>query len=70
MPATETPEDFGVALVTRRRELGLTQAALAAALGVSRQLIGELERGKPGIRLETALLACRELGLRIVVEAG
>lgn len=70
MPVIESPEDFGAALAARRRALGLTQAELAAALGVSRQLIGELEHGKPGIRLETALLACRELGLRAGIETG
>lgn len=58
-----TPAVLGQAIAQRRKAAGLTQAELAAALGVTRQLVGEMERGKPGIRLEVVLMACRELGL-------
>jgi len=63
-----TPSVLGQAIAHRRKVLGLTQADLAAALGVTRQLIGELERGKSGIRLEVALMACRELGLDLALD--
>lgn len=68
MPVIRTAEDLGTAIAQRRKMLHLTQSDLAGGLGVTRQLIGELERGKAGIGLEVALMACRELGL--VVSAG
>ena len=65
-----TPETLGQAISRRRKLTGLTQSDLAATLGVTRQLIGELERGKPGIRLQVALQACIILGLNLQIDAG
>lgn len=65
-----TPETLGQAISTRRKLTGLTQSDLAAVLGVTRQLIGELERGKPGIRLQVALQACITLGLHLRIDTG
>lgn len=65
-----TPETLGQAISAQRKLTGLTQSDLAATLGVTRQLIGELERGKPGIRLQVALQACIILGLILRVELG
>lgn len=65
-----TPETLGQAISMRRKLTGLTQSDLAAILGVTRQLIGELERGKPGIRLQVALQACITLGLHLQIELG
>ena len=65
-----TPETLGQAISAQRKLTGLTQSDLAATLGVTRQLIGELERGKPGIRLHVALQACIILGLILRVELG
>ncbi len=64
-----TPETLGQAISIRRKLTGLTQSDLAATLGVTRQLIGELERGKPGIRLQVALQACITLGLFLRIDA-
>ena len=64
-----TPETLGQAISIRRKLTGLTQSDLAATLGVTRQLIGELERGKPGIRLQVALQACITLGLILRIDA-
>lgn len=65
-----TPETLGKAISNRRKLTGLTQSDLAAVLGVTRQLVGELERGKPGIRLQVALQACIILGLTLQFDAG
>ena len=65
-----TPETLGRAISSQRKLTGLTQSDLAATLGVTRQLIGELERGKPGIRLQVALQACIILGLTLRVDPG
>ena len=65
-----TPESLGLAIAIRRKLTGLTQSDLAATLGVTRQLIGELERGKPGIRLQVALQACITLGLELQIGHG
>lgn len=52
---------LGQAIVARRRELGMSQEALADASGVNRSHMGEVERGKRNIttlnvlRLATAL---------------
>ncbi len=65
-----TPETLGQAISVQRKTLGLTQTELAARLGVTRQLVGEMERGKPGIRLQVALNACVQLGLVLGVQGG
>ncbi len=41
---------------------------LASMMGVSRQLIGELEKGTPGVNVGLALDVCRELGLKLGYE--
>lgn len=62
-----TPSDFGHAVRHVRKERGLTQAAFAAGLGVSRKWLSEAERGKPGIELGLALAALREAGYMFVM---
>lgn len=63
-----TTTELGLLLRRRRLELGLTQQDLASRIGVSRQWIVEIEKGKP--RAEAALLfrVLGALGLQIVVE--
>ena len=63
-----TTETLRKAISIRRNLTGLTQSDLAATLWVTRQLIGELERGKPGIRLQVALQACMTLGLNLQID--
>jgi y4mF family transcriptional regulator len=55
--------DFGNELRQRRRAVGLSQAAIADAVGVNRRVIGELERGKSTVQLEIALRVAEALGL-------
>ncbi|WP_423837175.1 helix-turn-helix domain-containing protein, partial [Thalassospira lucentensis] len=43
--------DLAKAIRTRRKQLKMTQAYLASMMGVSRQLIGELEKGMPGVNV-------------------
>lgn len=42
---------FGEAVATRRKRLGLTQAALAARIGVSRASIANIESGRQNVLL-------------------
>lgn len=42
-----SPAELGAFIRARRRELGLDQSALADKVGVSRQWIIEIEKGKP-----------------------
>ncbi|HWO16727.1 MAG TPA: helix-turn-helix domain-containing protein [Solirubrobacterales bacterium] len=58
-----SPGDYGRRLRARRRELRLSQAEVADAIGVNRRVIGELESGKPTVRLEIAIDAARAIGL-------
>lgn len=69
MDHVNTPTALGVTLRERRRDLGLTQDDLALAIGVNRKVVGQLEGGKRGVRLEIALNAANALGLNIGVEA-
>lgn len=65
--AVLTAEDLGREIRARRRVLRLTQEEIALDAGITRQRLGELERGKSGIHLEVALRVCKSLGLRIRV---
>lgn len=58
-----SPREYGGRLRARRRELRLSQAEVADAIGVNRRVIGELESGKPTVRLEIAIDAARAIGL-------
>jgi HTH-type transcriptional regulator / antitoxin HipB len=63
-----TPADLGALIRDQRMKLGLDQKSLAANVGVSRQWIVEVEKGKP--RAEIGLLL-RTLGaLGITLDAG
>lgn len=63
-----TPTDLGALIRDRRTKLRLDQKSLAAKVGVSRQWIVEVEKGKP--RAEIGLLL-RTLGaLGIALDAG
>lgn len=54
--ASREPVHPGYFLETRYlKPLGLSQLALAAALGISRRRVNELVRGKRGVSADTAL---------------
>jgi HTH-type transcriptional regulator / antitoxin HipB len=50
-----SPAELGALIRARRRELGLDQSALADKVGVSRQWIIEIEKGKPRAALGLVL---------------
>lgn len=57
-------------LRSRRKELGLTQQALADLAGVGVVLVIELEKGKSTVRLDRLLAVLHALGLRLSLERG
>lgn len=65
---TDKAADLGAAIRRRRRHLGITQDGLAASIGVSRRVIGQLENGKETVHLGIALRAARAVGLDVGVE--
>ena len=60
-----TDGDLGVLIHDRRKELGLDQATLASRVGVSRQWIVEVEKGKPRAEVGLILRTLRVLGIEL-----
>jgi HTH-type transcriptional regulator / antitoxin HipB len=56
---------FGTAVASARKALGLTQRELALAINSGERFIVELEAGKPTAQLGKALAAARAVGLRL-----
>jgi transcriptional regulator with XRE-family HTH domain len=56
---------IGARIRTRRRQLGLSQSALADRLGVSFQQVQKYERGANRVAASTLLAAARALGVTI-----
>lgn len=69
MPIIQTPKELGLAIRSRRKELGWDQATLAKQVGVTRQWVIDIEKGKPRAELALAMRALRVLGLSLNVEA-
>ena len=65
-----TPLEVGLVIRERRRELNLTQAALAYKIGAGRQWISAVERGKSGAELGLVLRTLRALGLAFSIDTG
>ena len=63
-----TPADFGAAIREKRRALNLDQATLAEQVGVSRQWIIEVEKGKPRAAMQLVLRTLDELGIELWTE--
>lgn len=63
-----TAEDLGRFLRNLRVRRGLTQAQLAAELGVTRQYVVEIERGKTNLYSERLFQSLRLLGGRLRAE--
>lgn len=68
MEMTAGPADLGAAIRRRRRQLGITQDGLAASIGVSRRVIGQLENGKETVHVGIVMRAARAVGLDVGVE--
>lgn len=65
-----TSDDFALLVRQHRRKLKLSQAQLAAKVGVSRQWIIDIEKGKPRAELALSLRVLQELGIKLQVKAG
>lgn len=65
-----TPLDLGLVIRDRRRKLGLSQTELARKVGVGRQWIVAIERGKSGAELGLVLRTLSALGLSLATDAG
>lgn len=70
MPILQNAKELGLAIRSRRKELGWDQATLAKHVGVTRQWVIEIEKGKPRAELALAMRALRVLGLSLMVEAS
>ncbi len=62
-----TISDFAATIKASRKTLGLRQEELAAAAGVGRRFLIELEAGKPTARLDKTLAVLGALGLDCVL---
>lgn len=69
MSRVTTARELGALMRERRRERGWSQQELATRLGVSRQWIVEVEKGKPRAELGLVLRALTALDLTVNVEA-
>lgn len=58
-------KDFASLVRSRRNELGLSQAQLAEKVGVSRQWVIEIEKGKPRAEMALALALLKALGIEL-----
>lgn len=58
-------EDFGLAIKTRRKKLGYTQAYISEATGISTSFISDLENGKKTAELGKALFIANLLGMDV-----
>lgn len=70
MPTVTTARDIGALIRQRRRELGLGQDELASKVGVSRQWIVAIERGKPGAALGLVLRTLGALQLYVTIDGA
>ena len=70
MPIVKTPNDLGQIIRARRKELGWDQARLAKQIGVSRQWIIDIEKGKPRAEFGLLLRTIYALGLSLHLYQG
>ena len=64
---TSIPQEIGLQVMSRRKDLGLAQQDLADLAGVSIRSIYAIEHGKATTRLDTLLAVATTLGLDIVL---
>ena len=65
-----TARDLGAVIRDNRRLLGLGQQALADRIGVSRQWVVEVEKGKPRAEVGLVLRALDALGVVLVPDSN
>lgn len=61
---------FGSAVASARKALGLTQRELALAINSGERFIVDLEAGKPTAQLGKALAAAKAVGLRLTASGN
>ncbi|WP_298199042.1 helix-turn-helix domain-containing protein [Novosphingobium sp.] len=61
----DDPTQFGAAVASAHKALGLTQRELALAINSGERFIVELEAGKPTAQLGKALAAAKVLALQL-----
>lgn len=66
----ETSADLGRLLRSVRRRHGLRQEDVALSAGTGARFVGELERGKPTVRLDTTLRVLAVLGVSLHIDDG
>jgi y4mF family transcriptional regulator len=66
----ENALQFGTAVASARKALGLTQRELALAINSGERFIVDLEAGKPTAQLGKALAAAQAVGLHLVATGG
>lgn len=62
-----TAKDLGAAIRQARTRRGMSQATLAATLGISQPRISDIESGSTGVRLGVIFRILAALGLTIVL---
>jgi y4mF family transcriptional regulator len=62
-----TPKDLGDLVRAVRREAGIDQATAAGLAGVGTRFLGDVERGKPTLRLGLVLQVLDRLGLELTI---
>jgi len=62
-----TPQELGALVRAIRTEAGLDQATAAGLAGVGTRFLGDIERGKPTVRLGLVLQVLERLGLELSV---
>jgi len=65
-----TPTDLGGLIRDHRTKLGLDQKSLAAKVGVSRQWIVEVEKGKPRAEIGLVLRTIDALGIQLAADSS
>lgn len=63
-----SPQQAGQILVTRRKALSLSQAAVAACLGISQNRLSALEAHPERFTLDRLLALASQLGLELVLQ--
>ena len=62
-----TPKELGALVRAVRREAGIDQVKAAGLAGVGTRFLGDVERGKPTLRLGLVLQVLERLGLELTI---
>jgi len=64
---TQNPEQIGVAIRARRKQLKVTQKDLALTCGTGLRFIVDLEKGKPTCQIGKILQVLQALGIKLQI---